>query len=118
VNRQNLRLLNLVRALVLCGQSFALWWFSHVDDIGLAVYPIVFALLVIAVVTAFSAWRCRWVWPVSHVEFFCHLLFDVCALSWLLYLSGGRPIRSCPTSWCPYRLLRRPFPGTSRGSSR
>lgn len=89
MNRQNLRLLNLVRALVLCGQSFALWWFSHVDDIGLAVYPIVFALLVIAVVTAFSAWRCRWVWPVSHVEFFCHLLFDVCALSWLLYLSGG-----------------------------
>lgn len=82
-------MLNLVRALVLCGQSFALWWFSRVDDIGLAVHPIVIALLLIAVVTALSAWRCRWAWPVSHVEFFCHLLFDVCALSWLLYLSGG-----------------------------
>ncbi|HEY3698775.1 MAG TPA: ATP-binding protein [Spongiibacteraceae bacterium] len=87
--KANLQRLALVRLLLIGGQLaaivYAFWWLHAELDYRwlLGVAGIIF------VAAVFTFWRLGRGWPVTDVEFFAQLLFDVGSLSALLYASGG-----------------------------
>jgi len=85
----NLRSLLIIRSVALLGQIGVLGYvlFSSrttEDTTGLTI-----SLVILALITAASLWRCTRGWPVTDQEFFAQLLIDVFGWTSLMYFSGG-----------------------------
>lgn len=87
--KTNLQRLALVRLVVVGGELaaviYALSWLRAELHYGL-LFGVIFLL---ALATVLTFWRLTQPWPVTDLEFFAQLLFDVGSLSALLYASGG-----------------------------
>lgn len=87
--RDNMRRLVLIRVIALLGQlvgiAFAWIYLEAVLNYGL----MLLVVLMLTLVTITSLWRLQRSWLVTDAEYFGQLLFDVVALTLLLYLSGG-----------------------------
>jgi two-component system sensor histidine kinase RegB len=85
----NLRTLLVIRSIALLGQIGVLAYVllasrTTEDPTGLAA-----SLVVLALITVASLWRCRGPWPVTDPEFLVQLMTDVTGWSCLMYFSGG-----------------------------
>lgn len=85
----NLRRLLIIRSIVLFFQVFALVYAFFFLKLELHYGVIGSVLGFIVLVNLLVITRLKKPWPVTELEYFCHLLFDVGSLSFLLYLSGG-----------------------------
>jgi two-component system sensor histidine kinase RegB len=88
-SRANLQRLALIRLILLVGAIAAallgqgMSWMLPLTTVHLA------TLAVFALATALTYWRVQKLWPVTDVEYFCQLLFDLTIFTVLLYFSGG-----------------------------
>lgn len=88
-SRKVLQRLFLLRNVEVLGQLTAVAVAAWGLSIPLPVPALLAVIAALALVNAFTAWRLRRDWPVTDAELFVHLLVDVTALTFLLYLSGG-----------------------------
>jgi two-component system sensor histidine kinase RegB len=88
-NHINVRRIIWLRLIVLSGEIAAVWLSSAYLDVELPLLPISLVLITIFVVSIASLIRLRMPWPVSDNELFAQLVFDVLALTFLLYYTGG-----------------------------
>lgn len=85
----NLGRLLLVRAIATAGFVAALAYASSKLSL-LVPYTLLYGLLLVYLVVSLMVWmRTRLSFPVTHPEFFTHLLFDMVWLGFFLYWSGG-----------------------------
>lgn len=85
----NLRSLLIIRALALLGQTGVLAYALHTDRATGELYGLVSSMVMLALVTLASAWRCQLQWPVTDAEFLAQLMLDVSMWTALMYFSGG-----------------------------
>lgn len=57
--------------------------------ISVPVVPLAAGIIVLILATPVAFWRLGKPWPVSEVEAFCHVAFDILLLGWALYFTGG-----------------------------
>ncbi|WP_298162213.1 ATP-binding protein [Brevundimonas sp.] len=88
-NRENLRLLILLRWIAVVGQVVTIATVSFVIRIDLPIPAMAFILAALVAWNGVSILRWRSGAPVSNLEIFVGLLADVLALTGQLYLSGG-----------------------------
>lgn len=88
-NHINVRRIIWLRLIVLSGEIAAVWLSSAFLDVTLPLLPITLVLSVIFIVSIASLIRLRMPWPVTDNELFAQLVFDVLALTFLLYFTGG-----------------------------
>lgn len=88
--KQNLSRLCAIRCILLAVQCAALSY-AYVIELPLAYAPIVIIQLLGLTIIVLSFWRAHPAtpWPVTEVEFLCHLLIDAVLLCLMLYLTGG-----------------------------
>lgn len=84
-NHINLQRIIWLRLIVLSGEIAAVWLSSAYLNVTLPLLPITLVLSVIFIVSIASLIRLRMPWPVSDNELFAQLVFDVLALTFLLY---------------------------------
>ncbi|MEW6313981.1 MAG: ATP-binding protein [Pseudomonadota bacterium] len=87
--RKNLRRLMVLRMLVVLGQGMTLAAVYHWLELSLPYASMLAVVTILALLNFLTALRLRKPWPVGDAEFFAQLLFDVAALTALLYYSGG-----------------------------
>jgi two-component system sensor histidine kinase RegB len=78
-----------LRLIVLLGEILAVWLTTTYLDVALPLAPIAVVLAVIFIISSASLIRLRRPWPVTNNELFAQLVFDVIALTFLLYYTGG-----------------------------
>lgn len=88
-NRDNLRLLVMLRWIAVVGQLATITAVDRLMGIALPLGPMLAVLGVLALINLVSLIRCQSERPVSGLELFIGLMIDVLALSLQLYLSGG-----------------------------
>ena len=85
----NLRWLLSIRLIVVVGLLIAMAY-VELNNKSTLHYPIhLGAIFIYAILTLATALRLRKKWPVTDVEYFAQLMFDVIIVSVLLYFSGG-----------------------------
>jgi two-component system sensor histidine kinase RegB len=87
--KTNLQRLALVRLIVVAGELVALVYAFGWLHAALPYSLLLGVIALLGAATIFTFWRLTRVWPVTDIEFFAQLLFDVACLSALLYASGG-----------------------------
>lgn len=87
--RENLRRLTAIRYIALGGQVLALAFFARLAPPELPLPTIVALTGVFAALNVLTHWRSFRPRPITELEFFGHLLFDIGGLTTLLYFSGG-----------------------------
>jgi two-component system sensor histidine kinase RegB len=85
----NLRRLLLLRWIALAGQCVAVVVAFAGLHIALPLVPVAWVIGVAVAVNAATGWRLRRRWPIAEPELFVQLVFDVLALTALLYWCGG-----------------------------
>ncbi len=85
----NLRSLLLIRGIALLGQTGVLAYVLFTSRTTQSLWGITASLIVLAVITSASLWRCTRPWPVTDTEFLGQLLVDVLGWTVLMYFSGG-----------------------------
>ena len=88
-SQHNLKRLLLIRLIVFACQLVALIYARVILELSLSYFAILVVLALVVGVNGLVIYRARRQTSISDKEFLCHLLFDVLALSLLLYLSGG-----------------------------
>ncbi len=88
--KQNLSRLCAIRCILLAVQCAAISY-AYAIGLSLAYAPILFTQLLGLTIIVLSFWRAHPAtpWPVTEVEFLCHLLVDSILLCLMLYLTGG-----------------------------
>src|SRR5689334_19866928 len=85
----NLQRLAYVRAVLVAVESIAIIYAQRWLHAELP-YPLLFGVVAaLAIAAVLTLWRLRQMWPVTDIEFFTQLLFDVLNHGLLLYASGG-----------------------------
>lgn len=85
----NLSRLAAIRLIFIVTVALALVYL-YVESAGAAVQPIhIIMLALLALLNTVTYWRLRQSWPVTDLEYFCQLLFDLVAITILLYHSCG-----------------------------
>ena len=84
----SLRQLMILRTIALCGQAAAIITSSALG-VALPLAPMVAVIASLVVLNAITWARLKRPIPASHYEIAGHLVFDLSAFSFLLYLSGG-----------------------------
>lgn len=88
-NHINARRIIWLRLIVLTGEIMAVWLTTDYLRVELPLLPISLVLIMIFVVSLASLFRLRMPWSISNNELFGQLVFDVLALTSLLYYTGG-----------------------------
>ena len=87
--RENLFRLVLIRTIVTVVMGMALLYASQELTILLPYQLLAGLVFFLTFVNVLGWWRTRWTIPVTEVEYFAHLVFDLIWLSLFLYWSGG-----------------------------
>jgi two-component system sensor histidine kinase RegB len=87
--KTNLQRLALMRLVIVCALTGAMLYAGGWLPAELAWLPLLAAVLALAGAATFTFWRLGRAWPVTDAELFAQLLFDMLALSALLYFTGG-----------------------------
>jgi two-component system sensor histidine kinase RegB len=85
----NLRSLLIIRSVALLGQIGVLAYVLLASRTTEDITGLTASLVVLALITVASLWRCGSRWPVTDQEFFAQLLIDVFGWTSLMYFSGG-----------------------------
>ena len=88
-NSINVKRIIWLRLIVLMGEIIAVWMTSAYLHVELPLFPITVVLSLIFIVSIASLVRVRMTRSISNNELFAQLVFDVLALTFLLYYSGG-----------------------------
>jgi len=107
----NLQRLIVLRAIVLAGELAAAWIgyaYLHLH-LPLGLLFLVFTLLL--AVNIATWWRLHWRAPVTDIELFAHLVFDVLALTIIFYYTGGSANPFAPLYLLPLTLTAAALPG-------
>ncbi|MFP5350829.1 MAG: sensor histidine kinase, partial [Gammaproteobacteria bacterium] len=107
----NLKRLVLLRAIVLAAQLGAVWLAYDHGGLRLPLVPLALVFSISAVVNGITWLRLRWRQPVSDVELFVHLVFDVAMLTLALYYTGGSTNPFAPLFLLPLTLTAAALPG-------
>jgi two-component system sensor histidine kinase RegB len=106
----NLRRLVGLRAIAIASQAVAVGVAIVVLGMVLPIATLIAILAVAATVNVFTWLRTRRPWPVREVELFAHLVFDVLALTVLLYYTGGSTNPFAPLYLLPLTLTAAALP--------
>ncbi|MEH6580985.1 MAG: ATP-binding protein [Halioglobus sp.] len=85
----NLRSLLIMRSVALLGQIGVLAYVLLASRTQEELTGLTVSLVILALITTASLWRCGGRWPVTDQEFFAQLLMDVLGWTSLMYFSGG-----------------------------
>jgi len=85
----NLRSLLIIRSIALLGQTAVLAYVLYSSRTTQDLWGITLALVILALITMASLWRCTRGWPVTDNEFLAQLVIDVLGWTALMYFSGG-----------------------------
>lgn len=107
----NLKRLVLLRAIVLAAQLGAVWLAYDHGGLRLPLVPLALVFSISAAVNGITWLRLRWRQPVSDVELFVHLVFDVAMLTLALYYTGGSTNPFAPLFLLPLTLTAAALPG-------
>lgn len=107
----NLKRLVLLRVIVLATQLGAVWLAYDYGQLQLPLAPLAAIFGVAAVINLVTAWQLRRPRPVSDVELFAHLVFDVAILTLALYYTGGSTNPFAPLFLLPLTLTAAALPG-------
>ena len=86
---ENLRSLLIIRCIALLGQIGVLCYVLTVNRTTEDLLGMTAGLVLLAMLTAATFWRCLQPWPVSDAEFLAQLLLDVLIWTVLMYFTGG-----------------------------
>lgn len=85
----NLKRLAAIRSILLVALLFGLGYVRHATSSDL-IHPAQLTILALfALLNILTYWRLMQPWPVTDLEYFGHLLFDIAFLSIVLYTNGG-----------------------------
>ena len=110
-NTANLHRLNRLRLTVLVAEAVVAALAIYRWHLPLPLVPLLALFAMVALLAAATAVRMRWQAVVSDVELFAHLTLEVCALTALLYLSGGVANPFAPFYLLPLTLTAVSLPG-------
>lgn len=107
----NLKRLVLLRTIVLTAQLGAVWLAYDYGQVQLPLAPLAAIFGAAAAVNLVTGWRLRRPRPVSDIELFAHLVFDVATLTLALYYTGGSTNPFAPLYLLPLTLTAAALPG-------